>query len=172
MTDQRAQNVLAIDPGLSNGIAVVSPDGRLLLASEIEAVGEKSSKRLNMTSFADIIRQFDIGQVVIEDVSAMPRQGVSSTFRFGRAAGTFEGAVSALRIPITFVRPAQWKKDIGSKAKADEDIRMLAIQTWPDQAGRFERKKDHNRAEAALIGLWFLRSKRVLIQPIEEEAAA
>ena len=49
-----------------------------------------------------------------------------------------------------------WKRDIGAKAKEAEDIRALAIQTWPQQADRFARKLDHNRAEAALIGLWFL----------------
>jgi crossover junction endodeoxyribonuclease RuvC len=148
--------VLAIDPGLSNGIAVVDGDRQLLLASEIPLIGEGANKRLNMVSFGDIVRQFHVDHAVIEDVGAMPKQGVSSTFRFGRAAGAFEGALSALKIPTTFIRPAIWKRDIGAKAKRDEDIRAFAVQTWPDMAHRFARKLDHNRAEAALIGLWFL----------------
>lgn len=148
--------VLAIDPGLSNGIAVLDLERRLLLATEIPVIGEGANRRLNMTSFADIITQFHIDHAVIEDVSAMPKQGVSSTFRFGRAAGAVEGALAALKVPTTFVRPAIWKRDIGAKAKQVENVRALAIQTWPDQAHRFARSKDHNRAEAALIGLWFL----------------
>lgn len=148
--------VLAIDPGLNNGVAVVDKDLRLLLATEIPVIGEGANKRLNLVSFGDIISQFHIAHAVIEDVSAMPKQGVSSTFRFGRAAGAVEGALAALKVPTTFVRPAIWKKDIGVKAKRAEDVRALAIQTWPDHAQRFSRKLDHNRAEAALLALWFL----------------
>lgn len=156
-TYRQTGGVLAIDPGMSNGIAVLDDERRLLLASEIPVIGEGANKRLNMTAFRDLVTQFSVTQAVIEDVAAMPGQGVVSMFRFGRAAGTFEGALSALRIPTHFVRPAQWKKNIGAKAKEAEDIRALAIQTWPDKAELFTRKKDHNRAEAALIGLWFLR---------------
>lgn len=148
--------ILAIDPGINNGIAVLTIDRRLLLASEIPQIGEGANKRLNLTSFSDIVTNFRVTHAVIEDVSAMPKQGVSSTFRFGRATGALEGAIQALRLPISFVRPAQWKKDFGAKAKRDEDIRALAIQTWPEMAHRFGRKKDHNRAEAALIALWGL----------------
>jgi len=148
--------ILAIDPGLNNGIAVLDFERRLLLATEIPVIGDNANKRLNLASFADILAQFHVGHAVIEDVNAMPKQGVSSTFRFGRAAGAVEGALAALKLPTTFVRPAVWKRDIGAKAKHDEDVRALAIQTWPDMAHRFSRSKDHNRAEAALIGLWFL----------------
>lgn len=148
--------ILAVDPGINNGVAVLHEDRRLLMASEIPHIGEGANKRLNLASFADVITGFRVTHAVMEDVGAMPGQGVSSTFRFGRATGALEGAIQALRVPITFVRPAQWKKDIGAKAKADEDIRALAIQTWPDMAHRFGRKLDHNRAEAALIALWYL----------------
>lgn len=148
--------ILAIDPGLNNGIAVLGLERRLLLATEIPVIGEGANRRLNMASFADILAQFHVGHAVIEDVSAMPKQGVSSMFRFGRAAGAVEGGLAALKVPTIFVRPAIWKRDIGAKAKRDEDMRALAIQTWPDMAHRFARKLDHNRAEAALIGLWFL----------------
>lgn len=148
--------ILSIDPGLNNGIAVLDSERHLLLATEIPVIGEGANRRLNMASFADILAQFQIDHAVIEDVSAMPKQGVSSMFRFGRAAGSVEGALAALKVPTTFVRPAIWKRDIGSKAKQAEDVRALAIQSWPDMAHRFSRKLDHNRAEAALIGLWFL----------------
>lgn len=148
--------ILAIDPGLNNGIAVLDFERRLLLATEIPMIGEGANKRLNLISFADILAQFRVGHAVIEDVAAMPKQGVASMFRFGRAAGAIEGALAALKVPTIFVRPAIWKRDIGAKAKQAEDIRALAIQTWPDMAHRFARKLDHNRAEAALIGLWFL----------------
>lgn len=148
--------ILAIDPGLNNGIAILDGERHLLLATEIPPIGNGANRRLNMTSFGDILVQFHVAHAVIEDVSAMPKQGVASMFRFGRAAGAFEGALAALRMPTTFVRPAIWKRAIGAKAKQAEDVRALAIQAWPDQAHRFARQLDHNRAEAALLGLWFL----------------
>lgn len=154
-------SLLAVDPGLSNGLAVLDWDRRLLLATEIPIIGEGAHKRLNMASFSDIIRQYHVVEAVIEDVGAMPKQGVSSTFRFGRATGALEGALAVLHVPTTFVHPAKWKKALGAKAKADEDIRALAIQTWPDQAHRFGRKLDHNRAEAALIGLYYLQNSGI-----------
>jgi hypothetical protein len=163
-------SVLAIDPGIENGIAVVDEDRRLLLATEIPAIGEGANKRLNLVSFADLIAQFRVSHAVIEAVSAMPKQGVSSSFRFGRAAGSFEGALSALKVPTTFVSPAKWKKDMGAKAKSEEDVRALVIQTWPDQAHRFARKRDHNRAEAALLALWFYQHSG--FRDVKERAAA
>ena len=147
--------ILAIDPGLNNGIAILDCERRLLLATEIPVIGEGANKRLNLISFADILTQFRIRHAVVEDVAAMPKQGLTSTFRFGRASGSFEGALAALKIPTTFIRPAIWKRDIGARAKRDEDIR--ALPSRPAGSGApFARKRDHNRAEAALIGLWFL----------------
>jgi len=155
--------LLAVDPGISNGLAVINDARELLLATEIPVIGEGAHRRLNLTSFADIITQFHVMRAVIEDVAARPGQGVSSMFRFGRATGALEGALAALKIPTTFVSPARWKKDLGAKAKQDEDIRALAIQTWPTMAHRFARKADHNRAEAALIGLWALQHSGIRV---------
>lgn len=151
--------ILAVDPGLNNGIAVLGYDRQLLTAGEIPIIGEGPSKRLHLAFLVSIIDLCSVKEAVVEDVSAMPQQGVSSTFRFGRATGAIEGALSALGIPTAFVKPAAWKKAIGAKAKADENIRALAIQQWPSMAHLFARVKDHNRAEAALIGLHYL-SKR------------
>jgi crossover junction endodeoxyribonuclease RuvC len=143
----------------------------LLLASEFPVVGEKANRRLDLGSVADLIQQFRITHAVIEDVSAMKGQGVTSSFRFGRAAGAVEGGLSALKVPTTFVRPAIWKRDFGVKAKHVEDIRALAIQTWPDQAHRFSRRLDHNRAEAALIALWAWQHLRLEREMPERQAA-
>ncbi|MEM8794096.1 MAG: hypothetical protein AAGE61_00910 [Pseudomonadota bacterium] len=153
-------NILAIDPGLNNGLAVLDQDGSLLMATELQPIDTGANRRLNLSGLSLLCAQYDVDHAVIEDVASMPGQGLASTFRFGCAAGAVEGALQALHVPIEFVRPATWKKALGAKAKDAEDIRALAIQRWPSMAEFFSRKKDHNRAEAALIALWFLQTRR------------
>lgn len=87
---------------------------------------------------------------MIEGVSAMPKQGVSSTFKFGRGFGIVIGVIAALKIPHQFVAPGTWKKHFRLDSDKERS-RSLAIRTWPARALDFERVKDGNRAEAALI---------------------
>src|SRR6516225_10526333 len=112
--------VLAVDPGLANGLAVLNLHADLLFATEIEPIGEGARKRLPLASLVDLIEQYGVTHAVVEDVSAMPKQGISSSFRFGRATGSFEGVLSALKIPTTFIRPAVWKKPLGIAAATKE----------------------------------------------------
>src|SRR5690606_3605975 len=133
--------ILAIDPGLNNGIAILDLERRLLLATEIPVIGEGANKRLNLISFADILTQFSIRRAVVEDVAAMPKQGLTSTFRFGRAAGSFEGALAALKIPTSFVRPAIWN---GTLAPGPSATKTFAH--WPSRHGRIRRTVLHASA--------------------------
>ena len=73
--------VLAVDPGLANGLAVLNLHADLLFATEIEPIGEGARKRLPLASLVDLIEQYGVTHAVVEDVSAMPGQGVSSSFR-------------------------------------------------------------------------------------------
>jgi hypothetical protein len=148
--------VLAIDPGLSNGLAVLDQRVDLLFATEIEPIGEGARKRLPLAGLVDLIEKYGVTHAVVEDVSAMPNQGVSSSFRFGRATGSFEGVLSALKIPTTFIRPAVWKKPLGAAGATKEGARCLAARRWPAAAHFFPRKKDHNIAEAALLGAYYV----------------
>jgi crossover junction endodeoxyribonuclease RuvC len=148
--------VLSIDPGLMNGVAVLDQHANLLFATEIEPIGEGARKRLPLAGLVDLIKRHGVTHAVVEDVSAMPQQGVSSSFRFGRATGSFEGVLSALKIPTTFIRPAVWKKSFGVAGASKEGARCLALQRWPAAAHFFQLKKHHNRAEAALLGAFFV----------------
>jgi crossover junction endodeoxyribonuclease RuvC len=147
--------VLSIDPGLMNGVAILNQHADLLFATEIEPIGEGARKRLPLASLVDLIKQHGVTHAVVEDVSAMPRQGVTSSFRFGRATGAFEGVLSALKIPTTFIRPAIWKKSLGVSS-TKEGARCLAIQRWPNAAHFFHLKRHHNRAKAALLGVFYI----------------
>lgn len=140
--------ILGIDPGLSGAIALLDRDGSLLAAHDMPAVDHAVSPaalRALIDALPGVPRE-----AWIEQVSAMPKQGVSSTFAFGRAYGIAEGVVSAMGIAVRFVRPHAWKSH--HRVSSDkESSRALALRLWPSQAELFARKRDENRAEAALI---------------------
>jgi len=136
--------ILGIDPGVTGGIAYLYPDGRVV-AEDIPVAGGE----VDVDSLAARIRTYRPCMAVIERAGAMPGQGVSSTFKFGAAYGALRAVVAALEIPQHIVGPAVWKRHF-SLDKDKERSRALAIRLWPG-TGWFSRKKDHGRAEAALI---------------------
>jgi crossover junction endodeoxyribonuclease RuvC len=92
----------------------------------------------------------------VEQVGAMPGQGVSSMFAFGEAFGLAKGVLAGLGIPLQVVTPARWKRDMRLNTGKDS-ARAMAAARWPQHAGEFRRVKDDGRAEAALIALWGLK---------------
>jgi len=139
--------ILGVDPGVSGAIAFYWPEAqhRVIAEDAPTAFG-----LIDAVTLADRIRQLKPDLAIIESVGAMPGQGVSSTFKFGRAVGTVDGILSTLVIPRRFVTPTVWKRH-WRLDKDKEKSRALAIQLFPSCANHFARKKDHNRAEAALI---------------------
>jgi crossover junction endodeoxyribonuclease RuvC len=141
--------VLGVDPGVSGAVAFFYPGiGRVSVHDVPVAGGEISAPHL-----ATLIRTHAPSLAVIERVSAMPGQGVSSCFNFGRSYGDVRGVIGALNIPLHYVTPSTWKKYF--KLSSDKELsRKLAIQRFPAVADHFARKKDDGRAEAALIALY------------------
>jgi hypothetical protein len=135
------------DPGGSGAIGfmftafprTISVEDTPTVAGEIDAA-----------TLADRITAMRPDLFIIERVGAMPKQGVSSTFKFGKAYGVVIGVVAALKIPVHFVAPSVWKRHFGLSAD-NEEARARALQYWPERAELFARKRDHNRAEAALL---------------------
>src|SRR5258708_2490068 len=104
--------------------------------------------------FAAIVERFTPARAIVERVGAMPRQGVSSTFKFGRAVGLVDGVIGAELVPVAYVSAAVWKRHFGLGSDKEQS-RQKAIEIWPASAAELlARKKDHGRAEAALIPLW------------------
>lgn len=145
--------ILGVDPGLSGAAAFVNSDGKMLDCFDLPVAGEGKSARIDAANLANLIRAVAPARAVVELVGAMPGQGVSSMFRFGQATGVVAGVLGALGIPVEWVPPARWKKTmrLGSDK---EGSRLRALETWPEHAKEFARKKDHGRAEAALIALF------------------
>ena len=93
--------------------------------------------------------------VVVEQVNAMPGQGVTSMFNFGQSFGVIKGICSALRLPIYFVRPTKWKKHFNLIKTNKDASRTKVIEVYPDISSKLSRKKDSNRADAILIARYF-----------------
>ena len=152
--------VIGIDPGISGAISVFSLNTHNLLdvfdMPTLEVDSGKTRKRhISAVGLRDILVCHPTDHVVIEKVGAMPGQGVTSMFNFGRSAGIIEGVVAALCNPHTYVTPATWTKAVGRAAGKDAS-RMRAMELFPSKADLFKRAKDDGRADAALIAYWYL----------------
>lgn len=146
--------VVAIDPGLNGGVAILGGTGHLK-AFDIPTMGEKTKRRLNGAMLARFVIETHVTCAVIEKASARPAQGVSSSFRFGMAFGQCLGILEALFIPMETVAPSRWKREMKLDS-SKENSRLRAIEMYPKYEHFFTRKKDHNRAEAALLASWWM----------------
>lgn len=135
--------ILGVDPGITGGIAFLYPDK--VAAFDIPVAGGE----VDVDELVRIVRARQVSFAVIERASAMPKQGVSSTFKFGVAYGSLRTVVALCEIPYRLVTPGKWKNHFGLDSDKEKS-RALAIRLWPG-CGFFARKKDHGRAEAALI---------------------
>lgn len=141
----------AIDPGAVHAAIAVFHDHTPVFVDDLRTV----SGMLDSTALAHALGDMRVEHVVVENVHAMPLQGVSSTFKFGMGVGIIHGVVGALRLPLTLVTPTQWKTFHGLIAAHKEASRQLAIRKWPQHNRHLDRKKDADRAEALLIGDWY-----------------
>jgi crossover junction endodeoxyribonuclease RuvC len=154
--------VMSIDPGLSGALAVF--DGHDLIAvvdmptHELDRNG-KAKRQIAAADLAGIFCQHDPRHIIVEKVSAMPGQGVTSMFSFGRSLGIIEGIIAAYNIPVTYVTPGVWTKGIGRGAGKDAS-RARACELYPSHQKSFARVKDDGRADAVLIGAWYLKGNK------------
>ena len=154
--------IIGIDPGISGAICFFE-DGQVkeIIDMPVMADGKKNkrqvngpqtyneiSKRINTFPKKDII-------VVIEQVSAMPGQGVTSMFNFGQSFGVLKGICSAMQLSMFFIRPVKWKKYFGLIKTEKDASRTKVIEIFPYISSELSRKKDSNKADAVLIASFF-----------------
>ena len=148
--------ILGIDPGLSGGLAFRYSDGYIDAQPVpiLELKIRKTKKRvINTHALAELLKKYSPKHAFIERQQAMPKQGVSSTFRTGLGYGIYIGILATLLIPFTEVSAAKWKKDMN--VPADKDGALLrASQLMPKYVNLWPLKKDNGIAEAALLALW------------------
>ena len=80
-------------------------------------------------------------------------------FSFGRSFGVIEGILAAYELPATYVMPQVWTKGIGRRLGKDAS-RARACELYPAHQQRFARVKDDGRADAVLIGAWWLKANK------------
>jgi crossover junction endodeoxyribonuclease RuvC len=154
--------VIAIDPGLSGALAVFTDD---LLVAVIDTPthsltrNNKTKRQISASGLAAIFREYKPVHVVVEKVSAMPGQGVTSMFSFGRSLGVIEGILAAFEYPATYVPATTWTKGIGRRLGKDGS-RARACELYPSHQKSFARVKDDGRADAVLIGAWYLKGNK------------
>ena len=149
--------VLGVDGGIRGGLAIVEVGDDAMPfvvdAIDIPTIGTGAKERVDVLAIFDWIVANKPQQAFIERAQAMPKQGSSSGFKYGRAVGALEGIVAACRLPLTIAEPTAWKKFHGLRGRDKELSRAKAIQLFPNSHALFARKRDHGRAEAALIAL-------------------
>jgi crossover junction endodeoxyribonuclease RuvC len=149
--------ILGIDPGLDGAVAVLTEDGELLRIEDMPTLldGAKGRRAVNPALFASIVYSTHAARAFCELVGPRPTDGSAAGFGFGRSRGIIEGVLAAAGVPLTMIAPPTWKRSAGiAPGRENKDsARSVAIARWPSQAALFARKRDCDRAEAALIGL-------------------
>ena len=154
--------IIGIDPGISGSICFFE-DGKIIDVIEMPTMieGKKNKKQVNGSQIYNefltrigLIKKNEV-RVVIEHVSAMPGQGVTSMFNFGQSFGILKGICSAMQLPMYFVRPAKWKKYFSLINSEKDASRTRAIEIFPYFSSQLSKKKDSNKADAILIASFY-----------------
>ena len=159
--------VIGIDPGITGSICFFE-DGKIIDLIDMPnmADGKKQKKQVNGAQIYNeiLLRTKNVEKrnikVVIEHVSAMPGQGVTSMFNFGQSFGVLKGICSAMQLSMYFVRPVKWKRFFNLINAEKDASRTKAIEIFPYISTQLSRKKDANKADAALIASFFYETYR------------
>jgi len=154
--------IIGIDPGI-NGAICFFENGKVLDVIDMPtmAEGKKNKKQVNghqiFNEISSRIESYSYSnvKVVVEQVSAMPGQGVTSMFNFGQSFGVIKGICAAMQLPIFFVRPAKWKKHFELINTQKDASRTKAIEMFPKISSILSKKKDSNKADAILIASFY-----------------
>ena len=160
--------IIGIDPGISGSICFFK-DGKILDVIEMPTMteGKKNKRQVNGSQIYNEIskrlNKIESHQikVIIEQVSAMPGQGVTSMFNFGQSFGIIKGICSAMQLPMYFVRPAKWKKYYNLINSEKDASRTRAIEIFPSFSSQLSKKKDSNKADAILIASFYYETYKI-----------
>ena len=150
--------ILGVDPGIRGGLAIIAIDAnstapRLVDTIDIPVTGVGAKERVDVLAIRSWIVLHAPQHALIERAQAMPKQGASSGFKYGRAVGAIEAVIACCGIPLTIIEPTAWKKFHGLRGGDKEASRQRALQLFPSAHALLARKKDHGLAEVALIAL-------------------
>ena len=153
-SNPRPPLVLAFDPGQTGGYAIVGP-ADFHGGGRMPVVTRSKRKIVDCSKLDEALSGVPFDRIVIEQVSAMPRQGVTSSFNFGRHTGSIEGWALSQNVPVHWVTPSVWKGRMGltSDKQASMDMARLEFGPYPV----WSVKANDGIAEAALLALYWQR---------------
>tara|TARA_Y100000591_G_scaffold189729_1_gene164059 strand:- start:287 stop:781 length:495 start_codon:yes stop_codon:yes gene_type:complete len=160
--------IIGIDPGISGSICFLK-DGKIMDVVEMPTMteGKKNKRQVNGSQiYNEISKRINVNndqdvRVVIEHVTAMPGQGVTSMFNFGQSFGILKGICSAMQLSMYFVRPAKWKKYFNLLNSEKDASRTRAIEIFPYFSSQLSKKKDSNKADAILIASFYYETYKI-----------
>ena len=160
--------IIGIDPGISGSICFFE-DGKIIDVINMPTMidGKKNKRQVNGAQIYNEISarvkktEKQNVRVIIEQVSAMPGQGVTSMFNFGQSFGILKGICSAMQLPMYFVRPAKWKKYFNLINSEKDASRTRAIEIFPYFSSQLSKKKDSNKADAILIASFYYETHKI-----------
>ena len=158
--------IIGIDPGLSGGIAVLENLKVInIYDMPVMSEGKKNKRQLNSAQLVTLIKENiktnEETVVVVEQVNAMPGQGVTSMFNFGQTFGAIKGVCAALELPIFFVRPSKWKKHFELINSSKDSSRTKSIEMYPTLYTQLAKKKDVNKSDAILIARFYSETRLI-----------
>ena len=156
--------IIGIDPGLSGAIAILDEKKVVgIFDMPVMSEGKKNKRQLNSAQLVSIMIEHknsnDEMAVVVEQVNAMPGQGVTSMFNFGQSFGAIKGVCAALNLPIFFVRPSKWKKHFELINSSKDSSRTKVIEMYPSLSSQLAKKKDVNKSDAILIARFYTETR-------------
>ncbi|WP_363347144.1 hypothetical protein [Methylocystis echinoides] len=149
-------NIIGVDIGAKGALALLSAAGDLFEVADMPILRDGPANRPNVNAplLSAIVYRWQASKAFVEFVAARPKEGPTGAFAFGRSKGVIEGVCAAVGLPVAFLTPSAWKREVGippGKDGAKDAARSEAIRRWPSKAEFFARVKDDGRAEAALI---------------------
>ncbi len=154
-----AKVYIGVDPGISGALAVISEHGKFVAVHDMPTfkTGIKNQRQIDPIKLFAIFQKYpNIGGIVLEQVHAMPKQGVTSSFNFGVSFGIIKGIIGSLGIVPKLVGPRIWKKFFNLVSKPKDAARLKAISLFP--VAPLSRKKDCDRADALLLTLYYIKN--------------
>lgn len=150
--------ILSIDPGSVSaawGFHEIAGSGASLLDLVATECGDVpvAGKEIDIHGFLRVLDNFKPDTAIIEKAGVFPKQGAVGAFNYGAGYGILRTCLAARRIPFEVVTASVWKRKMGLDDQG-ETSRAAALRLYPALAADLKRKKDHNKAEALLLGRW------------------
>jgi hypothetical protein len=173
--------VIGVDPGLHGALAAIrlyENGPRIIDVIDTPVIGSGTKARIDAIATQEWLLRHNPYRAFVEIAQSMPKQGISSAFRYGRATGAIESIITVCGIPVEYVAPALWKRALRLRGQDKEASRQYALQLFPHAHHLLKRKLDHNRSEAALLayfGIHFqmlARPEPAPVAPVITDAAA